>query len=957
MDSNKEITALVRASQSGQQIPVMKLIDESPAMASIMSKLNNHNREIRHDQDGNRQITAPNRSGLSDISHDTAQKSTDNENTLQIFPELDHGLRILVDAAMAPKDLNSTDINFSLPNDLKVSPLASKLLPIIEAALSKDFNLKEELPDTIYRVLATDGSDPRMIIPESSVDDMINDRKTISTESLIESFGNGSSTVVSMGLLGNSNFVDDRNKHTATKHQTFGFEHFVSGSHIQQQNITDARVMFKSPNSINAQDKMVRGSTDYNSVDSLIRVTDNVDMIKFPELMNIKRQQEINRRMGERFRGSIHSSNADLVKDWRAADQKISVENIQTGIGNINHGATQFGSTEMNDIQLTQLLYKTNPNIRNVTRKVKTSNETKRENIGKPLEKRLPAESVIPVCRANDNSDHIAYFVLLDGMGNPLSKDSANSAYDDFRRNQRGFQSNNNLPSYLMQKAAETFNTSCDQVTYQQMQKIATDIIETDLLARMRNGVFGDDVSLVAPEVVYDIMLARMFREQQTQVLFVPAELMVYYHFKLRKNGTGKTLLEDSMTLNTLRAVLMFANVNRAVINSIGRTEVELNIEELDPNKTKTIEIAKHEALKARESQALPASVSPTDINRWLKTSGMNFKIPNVPGLPNTSINITETSTSYTKPDTDLMSELDKKAFSGIGVPAELITSMEQVEYATNILANNIRLNKFVLQIQDAFTPEVNKFCRTFCMNHGEVIQKVEDEIRANLKTLTEIKKPDEFVMAYANQEDFLVRLLAREFLSNFEFSFSRPDTITLQKQMEALGVYIEGITAAVKHWMSEDIISAATAGQVSADQVGLLQNSCISYFVREYMRKNTVLPELFDVFKNNDDGSTTMTIGDGMAQHANSASLFIKNFMSKVIPVAKAVDRDVNKLTQGEELEAGPSGDAGGGSFGGSSGDSGSDLDMDMDESSTSETESTDVLSDMPSMPSIDEF
>lgn len=946
--SSKEITALVRASNSGKPIPAMKLIDESPAMASIMSKLNNQDRNVKYDQNGNRTITAPNRNGLADISHDTAQKSTDNENTLQLFPELEQGIRILINGAMAPKDMNSTDINFSLPNDLKVSPLASKLIPIIEETLSKDFNLKSELPDTLYRVLAVDGSEARLIIPESAVDDMINDRKTVSTESLIEHFGNGSTIIKSMGLLGNSDFGSDQSKGTVGA-GNFGFESFVSGSHVKSQSITDARLMFKSPNGVNATDKTIRPSSGHNDVDSLIRITDNIDIAKFPTLMQIKRQHDVNRSLGQRFRGSVHATNDGLIQAFKVATESLRA----SGQGDINNPGQVYGSSEMNDIQLTQLLYKSNPNIRNVTRKVKTSNETVRENIGRPLEKRLPAECVIPVCRANDTADHIAYFILMDGMGNPLSKESATSAFDDFRRNQRGFQSNNNLSSYLMQKTAEAFSTSCDQVTYQQMQKVATDIIETDLLARMRNGVFGDDVALVAPYIVYDIMLARMFREQQTQVLFVPAELLVYYHYKLRKNGTGKSLLEDSMTLNTLRAVLMFANVNRAVLNSMGRTEVELQIDELDPNKTKTLEIAKHEALKFRQSQALPATISPTDINHWLKTAGVNFKIPQVPGLPNTAINITETSTSYTKPDTDLMDQLDKKAFNGIGVPPELVSSMDQVEYATNILANNIRLNKYVLQLQDAFTPEVNKFCRTFCMNHGDVVRKVEDTIRANLETLTSMKKPDEFIVTYATQEDFLVKLLAREFLSNFEFSFSRPDTVTLKNQMEALTQYVEGITLAVKHYMSEDIISAATSGAATVEQIGLLQNSCISHFVREYMKKNTVLPELFDITRIDDDGKSTIVLGDSIANHANLTTLFIKNFLTKVVPIAKAADRDLEKVSQGEELGSGPTGDSSGGGFSsdtGSDSSTGDDLDEGGDDSGGDA-----LMSELPDMPSMD--
>lgn len=943
-NANKEITALVRASNSGAKIPAMQLIEQSPSMASIMSKLNNPSKDVKFDADGNRTITAPNRNGLADISHDVAQKSTDNENTLQLFPELEQGLRILVNATMSPKDMNSTEINFSVPTDLKVSPLTTKLLPIVEEALSKDFKLKEELPDILYRVLAVNGSDPYLIIPESVVDDMINDRKTVSTESIKEHFGDGRNFIRGLGLLGNSNFAEEGKEKPKSEigAGNFAFESFVSGEYAGRHSLTDSRLMFKAPRFSDAKTKTPSNRAD---VDTLIRVTDNIDMIKLPELIKIKREHDVNKALAGKFRGSIHANNQDIVNSLNIAN-----ENIRQGLnGDINNPGATYGSSELNDVQLTQLLYKTNPNIRNVTRKVKTSNETSRYNIGKPLVKRLPPEAVIPVCRANDLEDHVAYYVLMDGMGNALSKDSATSAFEDFRRNQRGFQSNNNLSSYMMQKTADAFNTSCDQVTYQQMQKVCTDIIETDLLARMRNGVFGDDVALVAPDIVYDIMLARMFREQQTQVLFVPAELMTYYHFKLRKNGTGKTLLEDSMVTNTLRAVLMFANVNRAVINSMGRTEIELNVDELDPNKPKTLEIAKHEALKFRQSQALPATISPTDINVWLKTAGINFKIPSVPGLPNTSVNITETASSYTKPDTDLMDALDKKAYNGIGVPPELVNNSNEVEFATNILANNIRLNKYVLQLQDAFTPEVNKFSRTFCMNHGDVVKRVEDTIRENIALLTEIKEPDEFITTYSSQPDFLVKILAREFLSNFEFSFSRPDSVTLKNQLTALQEYIDGITTAVKHYLSEDILSAATSGEITAAQVALVQNSCISHYVREYLKKNAILPELFEIVKIDEHGKSTITLGSQIAAHAATMTQFATEFLKKTIPISQAADRDMEKVSSGEPPTDGPSASAGGGgSF-----DTGSSTTTSEDDDSSSDDTGgeDDLLADMPSM------
>lgn len=927
INTNKELNTLITGTNSGKKIPALKLIEDSPTVAAVLSKLNtpNNNGTIKYDQRGNRTIATPNATGLSDVSNDIIQKSNDNENTLQLFPELEQALRILINAVLAPKDLNSTEINFTLPPDLKVSPLSGFLLPLIKSKLSKDFKLKEMIPEMLYKTLGIDGSYPIIVIPESSVDDMINDRVSISTESIASNFGTGvgNNSHLSLGFLGDSDF--NKNKDTdKEKTLNVGFESFSNLTATKNTNIDDNRLMFKYKD------------TDVNT---LIRVTDNVDILKFPELVKIKREQEVNKNIEKRFRGSsFHGTKAAI--------------SLESNINNPN--GSVYGSTDFNDIQLTQLLYKKDISMRNVTRKVKTSNETERLNVGAPLVKILTPEAVIPVCMSGDRNKHVAFFVLLDGMGNPLSKDSASSVYDDFRRNQISNKGGggNNLSSHLLQRTADAFSNTCEAVTYQQMQKICGDIIETDLLARLRNGIYGEDVALVENTIVYDIMLSRMFKEQQTQVLFVPAELMTYFHFKLRKNGTGKTILEDSMVLNSLRAVLMFANVNRAVINSVGRTEIELNVDENDPNKAKTLEIAKHEALKTRQSQALPATISPTDIQHYLSTSQMHFNIGAVNGLPGTSVKFNEVQTSYAQPDSTLTEQLDKKAIMALGVPPELVSNTNDVEFATNIISNNLRLNKQIIQIQDVFQPQLSSFVRTFSLNHGGIVKEVEKIITDNLKTITEITNPDKFFSDFENNQTLLIRLLAREFLSNIDITFSRPDTVTLKNQMDAFNEFEAALDKVLKYRLSEDILSEATSGTITSEQIGLVFNSVKAHHVREWLKKNAIMPELFDIVDDNKDTINNNDIFDKTSVYAGKLTVALNKFLKKILPVGEASQRDMEALTSGQEIGAGPSADTSG-SGGGS--DSNSDSDSDNSEDEGDDSGGDDL--GMPSMPGMDNF
>lgn len=904
MDLTQHLRTLVNANAGGKKIPALNIIENSPLTAALISKLHTNERTSVYDHEGNKKITTPSHMGLSDISNDTAQKATDNENILELFPELEEALRILVNAVIAPKDLNSTEVNYSAPSDLKVSILNSKLIPIVEEVLSKDLKLKEILPDIVYETLGTNGCYPMVIIPESAVDDLINDRTSISTESLVEHYGNGKN-IKTKGFLGDSK-VEKSSERTS-----LGFEDIINaGGAFVRKGMSDPRVKFNSSNV---------------EVDSLIRVTDNFEILKLPRIIENKREQEVNKTLA------------------------LSEGSLFHGLEDINYN--RFGgyaNTNLNDIQLTQLLYKGNINIRNVTRKIKTSDETTRANIGAPLIKLLPAESVIPVVLSGDKKKHIAYFCLLDAVGNPLSKDSAATVYEDFRRNQVGYKKGGNLASNLIQRTADAFSTTCDVITYQQMQKICTEIIETDFLARLRNGIYGEDVALVNNTIFYDILLSRMFKEQQTQVLFIPEQLLTYFHFNLRKNGTGKTLLESSLVLNTLRSVLLFSNVNRSVINSIGKTSVDVTLDENDPNKQKTLEILKHEALKVRQSGALPASISPTDIQRYLQTANVYFNIQQVPGLPATNLKFNSENMNYVKPDTDLMAELDKKAILALGVPPELVANSREVEFATNIFANHLKLSKQVSVIQEKLEPHMVKLSRTYCMNHGTVVEKIEKIIKANLKDITEVKDLDPVISNLKDNEELLVKLLAREFLSNFEVSFSRPDTVSLKSQMEAFDEFEQAVDKVISYNLSEDILSATTSGEITAEQVGLVRNSIKAQLIREFLLKNNILPDAMEIIKTDSEGNQKLQIFDSISKHANNMTKGINEFLKNVVPVKDASTDDMNTLTGGEEL---------GGAVSASSSSGGSSSDSTDSEAGGEEEGGGEDDTGMPSMPDFSDF
>ena len=403
------------------------------------------------------------------------------------------------------------------------------------------------------------------------------------------------------------------------------------------------------------------------------------------------------------------------------------------------------------------------------------------------------------------------------------------------------------------------------------------------------------------------------------------------------------------MVISSLRAATMFANVNRGIVNSIGRTEVEINVDESDPQPRKTFEMAMHEVLKTKQSQTLPATISPVDIMTYINTSGISFKLGQIPGLPSTNLNFSEVSTSYEKPDSDLEESLRERQVMGIGIPIEMVDNAKGVDFATTATNNNALLNKRIIQYQLKFEPLISDCCRKIILNHGTIVANIKKVIKDNLKKLYDIQNNNEVFEEYKDNEDLLVHLLTLETISNFEITLPRPDVIANDTITESYGKYEEMVDKGIEAWFSNDILGAAFVGENSNERVDEVKSMIKAQLMRQWMANNNMLPEMSDLLALDDEGQYLFNNVENQRQHVYAATKYIKDLLAKTVPTAQAADRDINKITGGEDLGESSVSDY-------SSSDSGSDSESD-DMSDTGEGNSDDDLDEGLDMPSMDDF
>jgi hypothetical protein len=934
----------IELANSGRKVPALSLVDKDPELAALVSKLVAPPVPPTYGRSGNITPTAPQINSFKNVSQHTAQSIGDAETVMQLLPDMDLARQILVSSILSPKDMTVPELTYKAPEGLMAPNILAAMLARSKQHFEQDYKIKPLLGTMLSDMLFNTGSYAVAVIPENSLDELINSPRNVSMESiglqLAEHVNLATGSMKSLGLLG----APIQQQPTLGKaHPTLSMESFSS---YQPAADVDGKVTFE-------------GILDKPVDDSYLFVSDNIHLLKIPEI-----------------------------------NQKIR-ENRIMDIYGVNKGraALEAKFEKLTDREMVNLMYKSTQYGHNPITSLKTQEQLKRRTVGNPLILHLPSESVIPVFIPGTPEQQIGFFVLVDADGNPVSRTNNTNYYQELTAR---LNSNGNFPSAMLTKTRSMMggfpSVNAHETDYS--VRAYQEIVEADLMARLRNGFYGNGVALGRREEIYRIMLSRTLAKQYTQLLFIPIEFMTYFAFKYTPDGIGESLLDTMRVLNSMRAMLMFANVMAGVKNSIGRTAVELELDPEDPDPKKTIELAAHEIVRSRQQYFPLGMNSPTDLVDWLQRSGFEFAFSGHPAVPQVKIQFNEKNSSYVKPDTELTEGLDKRAIMATGLSPDNIDAAFHAEFATSIVQNNILLSKRVMQYQDAFTPLLADHARKVIMtsehlredlrkilrdNYEElkpeeedvnasnaqkrdVIQQQNDASHSELSTAikkdvafkdssgdgsgttpeateTPTETPEETPAPSTGipygvtesgkiqlnskkeqkvestsgeddaQKEFLIDQILTQFIRGFEIYLPRPNAASLENQMTSMESYGKALDEGLDAWLSEKFFTTEVVGEVATNVVAL-RESIKAYYMRKFMSENGILPELSELTTADESGQPVINIYDMQKSHIESLVTSLTESLVKLT----VVRNDANTVLDKTGAVAAGAGDTGDG-------------------------------------------
>jgi hypothetical protein len=871
--------------KNGDRYPVLDLVRDSPGMAAQISKMIPGVTQSLYDQQGNLQPVAPDVGVFKQASERVGQNISDSQITMQVLPDMELSAQILVSSIISPKDMMSTELTYESAEGLLPPNVNAAMMARIREYLEQDYKITPQLPIILRDMLFNTGSYAAAVIPENSIDEAINGSGRVTLESLGSDI-NPDGSIRSIGILGP---VD---KHFPTqKREVAGLSLESFGDFVPQPDIDP---------------RMTLAGTFEGGVETFISVTDNHNLLKIPKLQQKLREQRV-------------------------------VQALRPG----NRAMESFNPIKLNDREMTGMIYKDRKFGYKPISTLKTQEQLNRNTVGNPLVLHLPSEAVIPVYVPGSVEQQVGFFVLIDADGNPIVKPKSIDYYYEMGSR---LGTSGSFPSAMLNKVSsqmDGFNPQ-DRNHLDYSARAFGPMVEQDLLARLRNGMYGNGVAIAKKEEVYRIMLARALAKQHTQLLFLPIELMTYFAFRYDDNGFGKSLLDDMKIINALRTQLLFANVMASIKNSIGRTEVKIKVDEHDPNPQKTMEMAKDLILRSRQG-SLPIGLSnPADVSDFLAKANVEFTYEGHPGLPDVAIDFGEKSSNYVKPDTELEDSLRRRAIMSTGLSPETVDASFNTEFATSIVTNNILLSKRVMQMQEQFTPLLSDHLRKALMNSEGVVKdlteilmnsfdelKVDKDDKANPRGEVGAQLQPNDTNATAVKFMYVNRIL-REFIMNFQVTLPKPNSVTLENQLVALETYSKALDIYLDNMLNTDMFTQDTIGQVSG-QVDTVKAIVRSYFIRNWMAENAFLPELSALTTLDEDGKPKLDLFALQGDHLAAMNKSLTQFMVGLQPIKQASDKVMDALVGQTEPAPEPEADAGGGGDGGDNLDMGDDLELDM--------------------------
>lgn len=476
---------------------------------------------------------------------------------------------------------------------------------------------------------------------------------------------------------------------------------------------------------------------------------------------------------------------------------------------------------------------------------VKDRDDVERKTIGPPMVKKIPAASVFPITEPGVPDVHLGYFVFLDSNGNPVSKGTSDEVFEGVDSRLHMTNGYNNSPiTAVYQDLVGDKNCGVD---VDGIYEMFTELMMKKLSDTFKDSFYGDNVTVGNQDLFYYLLFTRALAADKTTLLFVPYDNLVYFSLLEDNLGIGKTLLDDTEIVSSMRAMIRFARVMAQVRNAIDITKVRTTLDPNDVDPEATMMKIQTDVLKSKADDFPLGDFDSHRLASWIRTAGYNFEWSGHPDVPDMTVEFEKGGMRYEAPDSELEEDLSEKQLNKIGLPAEVLSNAYNADFAAEILQRSVMYARRNALYQAAYEKDITKYVRLIIWNDGDLREKLKVTIKENKGVIEETLSIDNKTLGNLD-EDSLLELYIDKVSENIEVTLPRMSENEMSDLSAAFDKYFDLITKAIDVVFNDDIYTEDNTPGVP-DNIKAIKPMLISMFMRKWAAENNYLPEFFGMF------------------------------------------------------------------------------------------------------------
>lgn len=612
---------------------------------------------------------------LASTSQRAAAWERESKSANILSPEIEAAKDIMVASILSPVDLQTDAINVEVIDKSLPEEVQTRLSKVLSDYVNNDLRLSERLAKWIGNAMYQTGATPIMILPQSNI-------KTLKNINDLEY----------AGMFERSDLIKATTRPSKTKK-------IASGESLEYTSSFESLSIQPSSEEFNS-------FVDRMANDCLISV-EELDFIEKDTVNTIFKEKE-------QFKKELKE----------VIDKSKNFILFSTDIKTLTkHGNDIRSKLEemQRDIDKEFIQNKPTPLY------VLDTAKGKEGEIEAPTLIELPYQSVIPVIVPGAPEQHIGYFVLVNQWGEPINPD--NRDMNDMNANGRLMESNMHamfgVPSSLV--VGDRSPLQHFKITSAIFGNILRHFMERKL---EEYGLGGTQIQ--QHEAITTCLMRNMLDSRRIGLIFVPEPMMVYYHFDVHQDGTGKSLIEDLRTITGLRTTLVTANIMAATENSIDQKVVELNVGEMNANSQQLMEQVKN---ALTEKRIMRYDNNPLNVQRDLIQKSLTIVPKGIKGLGDAlSVTTNHRSAGAIGADDSLLTQLGDWLIQGLKVPKSILTKSGDEEFARSVVTTNLFFNNKVKIYQRNVNEKSTKLIRTYVKYSTPLQEKILAELAISEK-------------------------------------------------------------------------------------------------------------------------------------------------------------------------------------------------------------------------------